>query len=332
MNRLRTALAPISAAACALSVPAVAQDHSMHAMPGMDMPAPPKSPAKKAPAPPEPVADHGAMDHSAMPVQDATVGHAGMVMTGTALPAGNAPPPPVPTDHYAARQFPPADMARAHAAMMKESGGQNFGAAIVDIAEFRVHRGRDGFRWDGEAWYGGDLNRVWFKSEGEGQLGQGLEAGEVQLLYSRAIDPYFNLQGGVRQDIGPKPRRTYAVLAIEGLAPGMFEVQGSVFLSTKGEVLGRLEGYHDLRITQRLILQPRVELALSAQDIAEKAIGAGLTDLELGLRLRYELSRQFAPYIGVSHDRKLGDTARYARTLGEAAHTTSLVAGARFWF
>ncbi|KFL48787.1 copper resistance protein CopB [Sphingobium sp. ba1] len=154
----------------------------------------------------------------------------------------------------------------------------------------------------------------------------------MQVLYSRAIDPYFNLQGGIRQDFGRGPDRTYATIGVEGLAPGMFEVEGALFLSTKGDVLGRVEGYYDQRITQRLILQPRAEVNFAAQDIPENDIGSGLVNIELGARLRYEFSRQFAPYIGVSYLRKAGDTARLSRLAGEDVHATSFVAGVRFWF
>lgn len=286
--------------------------------------------------------DHSAMGHGAMPgmntqVQSQTGDEAAagvdvMQMTGTALPAGDAPAPPVPDEHYADRQFPPGEMARARNEMMRESGGLPFGAVILNIAEYQAHRGRDGYRWDGEAFYGGDINRVWFKSEGEGEFRRGIDSAEVQVLYSRAIDPYFNLQAGVRQDLGPSPRQTYATVAFEGLAPGMFEVEGSLFLSTKGDLLGRLEGYYDQRITQRLIIQPRVELNLAAQDIPENDIGSGLVNIELGARLRYEFDRRFAPYVGVSYYRKLGDTARFARAAGEDVHATSFVAGVRFWF
>ena len=112
----------------------------------------------------------------------------------------------------------------------------------------------------------------------------------------------------------------------------MFEVEGALFLSNKGDLLGRLGGYYDQRITQRLILQPRVELNLAAQDIPENRIGAGLSNAELGLRLRYEITRQFAPYFGVSWDRKVGATARLARAAGEDAINSGFVAGVRIWF
>lgn len=159
-----------------------------------------------------------------------------------------------------------------------------------------------------------------------------MEHAEVQALYSRAIDPYFNLQAGVRQDFGVGPDRTYATVGLEGLAPYQFHTEAALFLSTKGELLGRLGGWYDQRISQRLILQPRVELNFAAQDVAATRTGSGLSDAELGLRLRYELRREFAPYVGVSWSRKLGDTARFARLDGNDVEDTAFVAGVRFWF
>ena len=292
-------------------------DHSAHD--SMSQTAPAAEPAKPA----EPMPGMDMQDHSQ---------HGGMQMTGTALPAGDAPAPRPPMDHYADRQFPKDEMARSRERMMREQGGQTFYQVMFNLAEYRAHQGRDGYHWDGEAFVGGDINRLWLKSEGEGAFGEALEGAEVQLLYSRAIDPYFNLQAGIRQDFGPGPNRTYATVGFEGLAPYMFEVEGALFLSDKGDLLGRLEGYYDQRITQRLILQPRVEFNLSAQDTPANRIGSGLTDAELGLRLRYEITRQFAPYIGVSYETKTGRTADFARADGEDPSTTSFVAGVRVWF
>lgn len=280
-------------------------------MPGMDM-----SDSK-------PDHDMSAMPGMAMP---------GMAQTGTALPAGNAPAPAPPMDHYADRVFPAAEMTRSRTAMMHEQGGKSFNQVMFNLAEYQARQGRDGYRWDGEAWFGGDINRLWLKSEGEGAFREGVESAEVQALYSRAIGPYFNLQGGIRHDFKPSPSRDYATIGFEGLAPYMFEVEGALFLSTKGDVLGRLEGYYDQRITQRLILQPRVEFNLSAQDVPESRLGAGLTDAELGLRLRYEVRRQFAPYIGVSYLAQTGRTADFTRAEGKDPTTTSFVAGVRIWF
>jgi len=280
--------------------------------------------------------DHGKADQVSMQGMDhsqhGNAATASMDMTGTALPVGNAPPPPIPNDHYADRAFPAGEMASARAAMMKENGGGNFGQAVLNVFEYQFHSGRDGYRWDGEAWYGGDIDRFWLKSEGEGEFGRGIDSAEVQALFSHAVDPYFNLQAGVRQDLGRGAKRTYATVGFEGLAPGWFEVEGALFLSNKGELIGRIEGYYDQRITQRLIFQPRAELNLSAQDIPDSDIGSGLVNVEVGGRLRYEISRQFAPYVGVSYLRKTGETARLARAAGEDVHATSVVAGIRFWF
>lgn len=256
----------------------------------------------------------------------------GMAQTGTALPAGDAPAPPAPGDHYADRYFPSAEMSRSRRDMMREQGGRPFGTVLFNLAEYQVRNGRDGYRWDGEGWFGGDINRLTVKTEGEGTFREGADGAEVQALYSRAVGPYFNLQAGVRHDFKPTPTRTYATIGFEGLAPYMFEVEGAAFISPQGDVLARLEGYYDQRITQRLILQPRVEFNLAAQNMPRQRIGAGLTDAEVGLRLRYEITRRFAPYVGVSYEAKTGRTADYARADGKRPTSTSLVAGVRFGF
>lgn len=251
---------------------------------------------------------------------------------GTALPAGNAAAPPPPTDHYADRIFPPAEMARVRDALSREHGRGTFHQILFNLAEYQPRKGGDGYRWDGEAWFGGDINRLTLKSEGEGAARGGVDHAEIQALYARAIDPYWNLQAGVRHDIRPRPSRTYATIGVEGLAPYMVEVEGALFLSDKGDLLARAEAWYDQRITQRLMLQPRVELNFAAQNVPRDRIGSGLSNAELGLRLRYEIRREFAPYIGISYDRKVGDTARYARQDGESAHATSVVIGIRTWF
>ena len=331
----RRAQAPAANAMPGMAMPSAKPDSAtaVPAMPGMaDKPAP--DTAGTPPQDPRSMpgmdmsGDHGAHDMSAMPGMTMP----GMAQTGTALPAGDAPAPPPPMDHYADRFFPASEMSRSRAAMMRAQGGQTLYQVMFNLAEVQARAGRDGYRWDGEAWVGGDINRLWLKSEGEGAFREGVESAEVQALYSRAIGPYFNLQAGVRHDFRPSPTRTYATVGFEGLAPYMFEVEGALFLSNKGEVLGRLEGYYDQRLTQRVTLQPRVEFNLSTQDVPEIRIGSGLTDAELGLRLRYEISRQFAPYIGVSYEAKTGRTADFARADGKDPTTTNFVAGVRFWF
>jgi copper resistance protein B len=266
------------------------------------------------------------------PTQDRTRPMAGMAMTGPAPTVGNAAPPPVPMDHYADRYYPATAMTQARRRMMREEGGQPFYQLLFNLAEYQVHNGRDGYRWDGEAWFGGDIDRFELRTEGTGTLDGHVEAGEVQALYSRAIDPYFNVQAGVRRDLESGPARTYASVGVEGLAPYMVQTEARLFVSTRGEVLGRLEAWYDQRLTQRTVLQPRVELNLSAQDSPDRRIGAGLYDAELGLRLRYEVARQFAPYVGISYEANTGRTADYVRADGHSATTTSFVGGARFWF
>ena len=288
--------------------------HDMSALPGTTTPAP-------ASADPHAGHDMGTMS----PAE-------GAAMIGTNLLAGNAPAPPVPTDHAADRVYPGGDMVMARHHLYTNHGAQNFYQVAVNLAEYQARKGRDGYRWDADAWYGGDINRLWLKSEGEGSFGRGVEDAEVQALYSHAIGPYFNVQGGVRYDIKPNPSRAYAVAGIEGLAPGFFDVEAFAYLSNKGDVLLEFEGSYDQRITQRLILQPRVELNFAAQDVRENGIGSGLSTGELGLRLRYDIRREFAPYVGISYERRFGDTARFARAEGERRASTNFVIGLRTWF
>ncbi len=267
--------------------------------------------------------------------QAAVDAHAGHAMpagpSGTALPVGDAPAPPAVPATYADRVWGAAAMAASRGHLAHHHGGQSFAQLIVDRAEARIHDGRDGYAWDGEFWYGGDLNRIVAKSEGEGSFGGGAYA-DVQLLWSRAIDPYFDLQAGIRQDIARGPSRTHLVVGVEGLAPYWIEVEAVAFLSHKGEVSAKIETHYDQRITQALILQPRAEIALAAQDSPAIGVGAGLTKVEAGLRLRYEITREFAPYVGLAWERKLGRTARYARSAGDDIGSASFVAGVRFWF
>ena len=251
---------------------------------------------------------------------------------GTDLPAGNAPPPPVPVANAADAFYDRQAMEHGREHLIDFHGGQKFFQALINIAEFQFRNGRDGYQWDADAWYGGDINRLWVKTEGEGAFGESIESAEVQALYSRAIGPYWNIQGGLRYDFTPNPSRVYATVALEGLAPSFFDIEGALFLSNKGEVMARASAWYDQRITQRLILQPRGEVNFAAQNSREIGVGAGLSDAEIGLRLRYDIRREFAPYIGVQYERAFGRTRRYLRQEGEDAASWSLVAGIRTWF
>ena len=299
-----------------LAAPAPATiEHDMSAMPGMDMTKP------DAPVAADPHAGHDMSGMAGMPGTEPLDSE-----------IGNTPAPAPPTDHAADAVFGADEMAASRTMLRHENGGMPAYSVVFNLAEYRVQKGGDAYRWDGEGWFGGDNNRLVVKTEGEGAVRGGLESGEVQALYSRAIGPWFNLQAGVRHDFKPGPARTYATIGFEGIAPYWFEVEGALFLSDKGELLGRLEGYYDQRITQHLILQPRVELNFAAQDVPANGIGSGLSDAELGLRLRYEIKREIAPYVGISWERKIGDSARFARAAGDRVGATSLVLGIRMWF
>ena len=295
------------------------------------------APAPRSAAPPDPHAGHDmtTMPAPLPPTADPHAGHdmtAAAAAVGTDLPAGNSPPPPTPTDHAGDAVYGAQAMAMGRHHLDEFHGDQKFGMLAFNIAEHQVRNGRDGYEWDAEGWYGGDINRFVVKSEGDGAFGGPLERAEVQALYSRAIGPYFNLQGGLRYDIKPNPSRAYAAIGVEGLAPSFFDVEGTLFLSNKGEVLARAEGYYDQRITQRLILQPRAELNFAAQNSRDLGIGSGLSDAEIGVRLRYDIRREFAPYVGVQYRRAFGNTRKFLREKGEEADGWSLLTGIRVWF
>jgi copper resistance protein B len=292
-------LALLAGALAVLAAPAAAQqmDHSQHDMSGMD---------------------HSAHQSSATsPNADSEV--------------GNEAPPPFPTDIPAARHFPADRMARARKALLGESDIVT-GGVFVDQLEYRALRGKDGYGWKAQAWYGDDIDRAVLTSEGEGEFGHSPERAEVSLLWRRAVGPWFNLEAGVRHDFRPDPQRTYAVLGIEGLAPYWIELEGQLLVSTKGDVHARLGASHDLRITQRLILQPEIEVDAAFQDVPELGIGSGFERIEAGARLRYQFTPEFSPYLGVHWESKLGGTARLARAAGEHVSAVSAVAGLRFWF
>lgn len=307
-----------AAAPVVLASPVFAQSDP----PPMQMPWPTTPPSTQAPAEAddEAAVDHSQMDHSQMDhgaAEDAAV--------------GNEPPPAAPTDHAAERFYSAEEMAAARGQLRREHGGVIVSNVMVDLAELQFSDDETTFRWEGEGWIGGDLNRFVLKTEGEAGEDD-VESAEVQALYSRAIGPYFDVQAGVRYDIEPSPNRAYAVLGFEGVAPYWFETTGALFLSDEGELSARFEGSYDARLTQRVILQPRAEINLSADDIPELGVGAGVTDVELGMRLRYDITRNFAPYVGVTYEAKLGDTADYASAAGEDESDTRFVLGVRARF
>ena len=202
---------------------------------------------------------------------------------------------------------------------------------ILDQIETRDAGGDNTLSWDGEAWLGKDLHKIWFKADGERTAGSTDEA-ELQFLYSKAIVRYWDFQLGVRHDFEPSPNRSWAAIGFKGLAPYFFDIDAAAFIGESGRTALRFEAEYELLFTQRLILTPDIEINLYGQNDPDVGIGAGLSDLEAGLRLRYEFHRQFAPYIGVNWSRLFGDTADFARIAGEKSSETQLVIGFRAWF
>lgn len=189
--------------------------------------------------------------------------------------------------------------------------------------------------WDFQGWVGGDYNRLWMKSEGEVPTRGGGGDFEVQALYSRLIAPFWDFQAGVRYDqqLGRGGlSRAHLVVGLEGLAPYWFEVEPAVFISQDGDVSARLTASYDMLLTQRLILQPEIEMNLAAQTVEEWGVGSGLTDLSAELRLRYEFRREFAPYVGASWFERFGETADLARSTGDRVVELTVLAGFRIWF
>lgn len=218
-------------------------------------------------------------------------------------------------------------------AQQKEHGGQLAYYVLADRFEYQSNEGSPTLLFDGQGWWGTDRNKLWIKSEIEYDFDANrFEEAELQALWSRPIARYFDVQAGVRRDFEPDPSRNYAVLGVQGLAPYWFEIDAAIFVSGHGDVTARFEAEYDLLLTQRLIVQPRTELNFAAQDVAVLGIGSGLSTAELGLRLRYEINRQFAPYVGVNWTRSVGDTADFARAAGDDPGAVSLVAGLRIWF
>ncbi|MCG6872394.1 MAG: copper resistance protein B [Gammaproteobacteria bacterium] len=185
--------------------------------------------------------------------------------------------------------------------------------------------------FDGLAWIGHDLNKVWAKFEAERIDGETEEA-ELQLLYGRAIAPYWDLQVGWRHDFRPEPERDWFAIGLQGLAPYFFEVDATAFIGEDSQVAFRLSAEYEMMLTQRWVLSPEIEINAYTKDQPDFGIGSGIADLDAGLRLRYEIRREIAPYVGVNYQRKFGGTADLAKAQGEATDDWQWVAGIRAWF
>jgi copper resistance protein B len=299
------------------------------------LPAPPPQPAPQPPSTCTP--EHAAMGHCTLPPQQAQSAadpHAGHDTATDSTPP-KAPPPPEARsgpEHAADTVFNPAQMASSREELRREHGDLPAYRFFIERAETRLRNGTDGYLVDGQAWHGGDIDKLWVKGEVEGSWGDRPEHAEVQALWSHALDPWFDLQTGIRYDPQPGPDRGHLVIGVQGLAPYWWEVDGALFLSNKGDITARAEAEYDLRVTQKLILQPRAEFDFSLQDIPELGIGAGLSQGALGVRLRYHVSPLIAPYVGVEHERAFGKTRRYQKEDGEEAGEWAFLLGLRAWF
>jgi copper resistance protein B len=206
-----------------------------------------------------------------------------------------------------------------------------FGRLLVNELE-AVHRAdRNGQSLDAEAWYGGDYNKAWFNAEGQRRDGR-LETLRTEALWDRVFATFWGSQLGVRHDTGSGPSRNWLAAGVRGLAPYWFETSATAYWGQGGMLAARAEVRYELLLTQRLILQPKLEANLYSKDDPARGIGSGLSDLGFGLRLRYEIRRQFAPYIGVNWTNQYGGTADFSRKAGEKTRQTEWVAGLRLWF
>jgi copper resistance protein B len=208
-----------------------------------------------------------------------------------------------------------------------------FAHMLFNQLEGRTDGSDSEMRWDGEGWIGTDMNRAWFKSEGFAANGTVID-GDVEALYDHPLPRlrYFDGQLGVREDVASGPHRTWLALGIEGLAPGFFQFEPTVYFRDGGHVAGRITTSYDLLITQRLIAQPELEMDFYSKSDPQRRLGTGLSDLDAGLRLRYEISRKFSPYVGFAYTQDFGGTATLSRAAGESTADPRFVFGLRVWY
>lgn len=298
--------APAPGSAPPTSSPPAADPHAGHTMPATPAPAPSGDHAQHGGAPSSGAESPAAMDHGSMQ-------------------GGSAPP----------------DARDPHA----YSGGYDFGPyqlhmmgeehRILSVLFDRLEAVRSDDNsenaYDVEAWYGYSYNRAVIKAEGETDAGR-LQEGRTEVLWGHAIAPYWDTQLGLRYDSGVGPNRSWLAFGVQGLAPYWFELEATAYLGEDGRAALRVDAEYEVLFTQRLILQPRVEANWYSKDDSERDLGSGITGASAGVRLRYEIRREFAPYIGIERAMKFGETADIARAAGADTNETRVVAGVRLWF
>lgn len=202
---------------------------------------------------------------------------------------------------------------------------------LLDQLEWQTGDGDDALSWEASGWIGNDLHQVVWRSEGE-RSGGDTEAAELTLLWDHDLGPWWSLVAGARHDFKPEAAQTWGAIGLEGTPLYGVETELTVYLGEGGQTAARLEAEYDILLTNRLILQPTAEVSLHGRNDAARAIGSGLSTVEAGLRLRYEIRREFAPYIGVSWTRHYGNSADFVRAAGEEVETARLVIGLRAWY
>lgn len=296
-----------------------AQEPTQPAMPGMD----------------HSQMDHGKMGHgakkeSAPAGQDMSgMDHGSMSGMGGmehGSMQGGSPPPDARDPNAYAEGYGFGPLPR-----MRMADQHNFGSLLVNRLERVRTRDNSYSAYDLQAWYGRDYDRLVFKAEGEVDNGKSQEA-RTELLWGHAIATFWNSQLGVRYDGGQEPSRNWLAFGVQGLAPYWFEVDVTGYLGENGRTALRVESEYELLLTQRLVLQPRLEANFFGKRDPARETGSGLSDLSVGVRLRYEIRREFAPYLGVEWGNKFGGTADFARADGKRTSESRIVGGVRFWF
>ena len=278
-------------------------------------------------SPPAEPMDHSKMGHRAEATRNESISmdHAAMNHgEESAMPLQPRTPIPVVTDADRAAATPPAGGHPAH-----DNGIQNY--VLLDRLEGWDADPGAGAAWAMHGWLGTDLDRLWLRSEGERIDGR-TESADLEVLYGRSVARWWDVVAGVRHDFNPGGSQDFAAIGVMGLAPYLFEVQATGYIGQSGQTAARVEVEYEMLLTNRLILQPVIEVDFYGRNDAGRGIGSGLSTAEAGLRLRYELTRQFAPHVGIVHERAFGRTADYRRAGGEDDSDTRVVAGFRVWF
>ena len=319
--RFHAVLIPVFAAAS----PAALAQHDAHAG---------HHAGQAAPAP-QPAATHRDDDpHAghAMEQMPAPEGHEHHAARGEpaaqGAPVSSPAPLPPPTAQELAAAFP--DM---HGMRMQDHMDDDpvLSTLLFDRLEWQDNGDASGLGWEMQGWVGDLQNRVWLRSEGVRRDGS-TDHGNVELLWGRPTGPWWDALLGVRHDLGHGPSRDWLAFGVQGMAPYKFEVSATGYVGGNGRLAATLEAEYELLLTYRLVLHPRGELNAYSKDDPGRAVGKGISDASLGLRLRYEFHRQFAPYVGYEWSRSFGSTADFARDAGEPRSEGMWVAGIRFWF